>query len=82
MTSLIFGLVGTARIGRGNVDAGLHAQGTQGFLIEGVKDLASLLQAHAQDALDRGIRQQAEQDVIGAGSAVTSAMSLLSLARR
>src|SRR5271169_4660154 len=39
--------------------------------------LASLLQAHAQHGFDRGILQQGEQDVIGAGSAITSATGLL-----
>jgi hypothetical protein len=36
-----------------------------------------LLQAHAQHDFDRGILQQAEQDVIGASSAITSATGLL-----
>ena len=61
----------------GSVGAGSHAQGTQGFVIERLKGLASLLQAHAQHDFDRGILQQGEQDVIGASSAITSATSLL-----
>src|SRR5215467_8112305 len=61
----------------GSVGAGLQAQSTQGFLVERVKGLASLLQAHAQHDFDRGILPQGEQDVIGASSAVTSATSLL-----
>src|SRR6185437_12210968 len=61
----------------GSVGAGPQAQGTQGFLIERLKGLASLLQAHAQHGFDRGILQQGEQEVIGAGSAITSAASLL-----
>src|SRR5580693_2708995 len=39
--------------------------------------LASLLQGHAQGDFDRGILQQGEQEVIGAGSAITSATGLL-----
>jgi hypothetical protein len=61
----------------GSVGAGPHAHGTQGFLIERLKGLASLLQAHAQHDFDRGILKQAEQDVIGASSAITSPTSLL-----
>src|ERR1022692_4294383 len=61
----------------GSVGAGPHAQGAQGFLVERLKGLASLLQAHAQHDFDRGILQQGEQDLIGAGSAITSAASLL-----
>jgi hypothetical protein len=41
-----------------------------------LKGLAGLLQAHAQRDFDRGILQQGEQEVIGAGSAITSATSL------
>src|SRR5271170_829162 len=63
---------------RGSVGAGPQAQSAQSFLIERVKGLASLLQAHAQYGFDRGILQQGEQDVIGAISAITSATSLLS----
>ena len=61
----------------GSVGAGPQAQGAQGFVIERLKGLASLLQAHAQHDFDRGILQQGEQDVIGASSAITSATSLL-----
>src|SRR5581483_907122 len=66
-----------ARRQRGSVGAGPHAQGTQGFLIERRKGLASVLQAHAEHGLDRGILQQCEEEVIGAGSAITSATRLL-----
>ena len=62
---------------RGSVGAGTQAQGAQGFAIERVEGLASLLQAHAQHGFDRGILEQCEQDVIGASSAITSATSLL-----
>src|ERR1700722_20047044 len=62
---------------RGSVGAGPQAQGAQGFVIEGLKGLAGLLQAHAQRDFDRGILQQGEQEVIGSGSAITSATSLL-----
>jgi hypothetical protein len=65
----------------GSIGAGPHAQGTQGFLIERLKSLTSLLQAHAQHDFDRGVLQQAEQDVIGANSAITSATSLLTAPR-
>src|SRR6516225_1567373 len=61
----------------GSVGAGPQAQGAQGFLIERLKGLASLLQAHAQHDFDRGILPQGEQDVIGARAAITSATSLL-----
>ena len=57
----------------GSVGAGPQAQGTQGFAIERIKGLASLLQAHAQHDFDRGILEQGKQDVIGARSAITSA---------
>ena len=56
---------------------GPQAQGTQGFVIERLMGLASLLQAHAQHGFDRGILQQGEQDVIGAGPAITPAAGLL-----
>jgi hypothetical protein len=59
------------------VGAGPQAQGTQGFVIERRKGLASLLQVHAQHGFDRGILEQGEQEVIGARSAITSATSLL-----
>src|ERR1700733_7426842 len=62
---------------RGSVGGGPQAQGTQGFAIERLKGLASLLQAHAQHDFDRGILQQGEQEVVGARSAITSATSLL-----
>src|ERR1700722_11562586 len=62
---------------RGSVGAGPQAQGAQGFVIEGLKGLAGLLQAHAQHDFDRGILQQGEQEVFGASSAITSATSLL-----
>ena len=76
--SLIVGFFGTARIRQwGGVGAGPQSQGTQGFVIERLKGLASLLQAHAQHDFDRGIFKQGEQDVIGASSAITSATSLL-----
>ncbi len=39
--------------------------------------LASLLQAHAQHDFDRGILQQGEQEVIGAGSAITPSTGFL-----
>src|SRR5271170_3614532 len=39
--------------------------------------LASLLQAHAQHGFGRGIFQQGEQEVIGAGPAIPSAAGLL-----
>ena len=61
----------------GSVGARPQAQGAQGFLIERLKSLASLLQTHAQHVFDRGILEQSEQDVIGAISAITSATSLL-----
>ena len=62
---------------RGSVRAGTQTQGGQGFAIERLKGLASLLQAHAQHGFDRWILEQGEQDVIGAGPAITSATSLL-----
>src|SRR5580700_10644214 len=61
----------------GRVRARPQAQGAQGFVIERLQGLASLLQAHAQHDFDRGILEQGEQDVIGARSAITSATSLL-----
>jgi hypothetical protein len=61
----------------GSVGAGPQTQGAQGFVIERLKGLASLLQAHAQHDFDRGILQQGKQEVIGASSAITSATSLL-----
>src|SRR5580700_8326051 len=61
----------------GSVGAEDHAQGNQGFVIERLLDLASLLQGHAQGDFDRGILQQREQEVIGAGSAITPAAGLL-----
>src|SRR5580692_10249006 len=66
-----------AHLQRGSVGAGPQAQGAQGFAIEGLKGLASLLQAHAQHGFERGILEQGEQEVIGAASAITSATSLL-----
>ena len=60
-----------------SVGAGPQAQGAQGLVIERLKGLASLLQVHAQHGFDRGILKQGEQEVIGAGSAITSATSLL-----
>src|ERR1700740_2606862 len=39
--------------------------------------MASLLQNHAQGDFDRGILQQGEQEVIGAGPAITPAAGLL-----
>jgi hypothetical protein len=61
----------------GSVGARPHTQGTEGFLIERIKGLSSLLQANSQHDFDRGILQQGEQEVIGASSAITSATSLL-----
>jgi hypothetical protein len=61
----------------GSVGAGLQAKGTQGFVIERRKGLASLWQVYAQDGFNRGILEQGEQEVIGARSAITSATSLL-----
>ena len=62
MTSLIFGFFGTARIGSGGASStGPQAQGTQGFLIERLKGLASLLQAHAQHDFDRGSSNKASK---------------------
>src|ERR1700722_11294860 len=61
----------------GSVGAGPQTHGAQGFVIERLKALASLQQAPAQHDFDRGILEQGEQDVIGAGSAITSATSLL-----
>jgi hypothetical protein len=46
-------------------------------VIERLKGPASLLQAHAQHNLDRRILQQRKQEVIGAGSTIASATSLL-----
>ena len=62
---------------RRSVGARPQAQSTQGFLIERLMGLASLLQGHAQHGFDRGILQQGEQDVIGASPAVTSAAGFL-----
>jgi hypothetical protein len=44
-------------------------------VIERLKGLASLLQAHVPHDFDRGIVQQCEQFVIGASLAITSATS-------
>ncbi len=78
MMSLIFGLFGTARIGSGGASVpDTQAEGAQRFVIERLEGLARLLQAHAQHDFDRGILQQGEQEVIGAGSAITSATSFL-----
>jgi hypothetical protein len=60
-----------------SVGAGPQAHGGQGFVIERLKGPASLLQAHAQHNLDRRILQQRKQEVIGAGSTIASATSLL-----
>ena len=56
----------------GSVGAGPQAQGAQGFLIERLKGLAGLLQAHAQHDFDRGILQQGEQKVIAELAPITS----------
>ena len=48
MTALIVGLFGTARIARGSVGARPHAQGAQGFPIERLEGLATLLKAGRQ----------------------------------
>jgi len=59
-----------------SVGARCEAQGSQGFAIERLEGLASLLQVDAQHDFDRRILEQGEQKVIGAISAVTSAASL------
>src|ERR1700722_7448807 len=61
----------------GSVGARPEAEGAQGLVIERLKGLASLLQAHAHHDFDRGILEQGKQDVIGASSAITSATGLL-----
>jgi len=61
MMSLIVGFFGTARIGRGGVGAGPHAQGAQSFVIERLKGLASLLQLTPNTTSIEGSSKQGEQ---------------------
>ena len=47
------------------------------LLIESIKGLSGLLPGHAQQDFGGGVITQGQQDVFGAGSAVTSTTSLL-----
>ena len=61
-TSLILGFFGTARIGSGGASVpDPQAEGSQGFLIERLKDLASLLQADAYATSIEGCSNKASK---------------------